>query len=74
MGQEDGLLMQPSKYFSYILVPNRIYLLSSYSDQRSADPGKDLLKSHARSLPCGRRNPESRSETSQGRDFTCCEY
>ena len=32
MSQEDGLLTQPSKYFSYLLVTNGIYLLPSYSD------------------------------------------
>ena len=40
-GQEDGLLTQPSKYFSYLLVTNRIYILRSYSDQGSDDHGKD---------------------------------
>ena len=39
-GQEDGLLTQPSKYFSYLLVTNGIYQLPSYSDQGSDDHGK----------------------------------
>ena len=30
MGQEDGLLTQPSKYFSYLLVTNGNYLLQTY--------------------------------------------
>ena len=64
MGQEDGLLMQPSKYFSYLLVENRIYLLPSYSDQGSDDHEKDRHKKNARSLPSSTRKSESRSETS----------
>ena len=63
-GQEDGLLTQPSKYFSYLLVPNRIYLLSSYFDQKSDDHGKGRPKKHTGGLPLGIRNSESRSETS----------
>ena len=73
-GQEDGLLTQPSKYFSYLLVANGIYLLPSYSDQGSDDYGKDQHKRNARSLTLGIRNSESQSETSQGRDVTCCKY
>ena len=62
-GQEDGLLTQPSKYFSYLLVTNGIYLLPSYSDQGGDDHGKDRHKRNARSLPLGIRNAQSRSET-----------
>ena len=72
--QEDGLLTQPSSYFSYLLVTNGIYLLPSYSDQGSDDHGKDRHTRNARSLPLSIRNPESRSETSEGRDVTCCKY
>ena len=64
MGQEDGLLTQPSKYFSYLLVTNRIHLLPSYSDPGSDDYKKDRQKRNTSSLPLGIRNPESRSETS----------
>ena len=63
-GQEDRLLTQLSKYFSYLLVTNEIYLLPSYSDQGSDDHEKDRHKRNARSLPLGIRNSESRSETS----------
>ena len=51
-GQEDRLLTQPSKYFSYLLVTNRIYLPPSYSDQGSGDHEKDQHKRNACSYPC----------------------
>ena len=73
-GQEDGLLTQPSKYFSYLLVTNRIYLLSSYFDQKVDDHRKGRLKRHTRGLPLGIRNLESRSETSQDSNVTGCKY
>ena len=59
MGQEDGLLTQPSKYFSYLSVTNRIYLLSSYFDQTSGDHEKGRPKRYTRGLPLGIRNLES---------------
>ena len=63
-GQKVGLFTQPSKYFSYLLVEARIYLLASYSARGSDDHGEDRHKRNARSLPLSTRNSESRSETS----------
>ena len=63
-GQEDALLTQSSKYFPYLLVSNRIYLVSSYFDQKGDNHGKGRPKRHTRGLPLGIRNLESRSETS----------
>ena len=63
-GQGDGLLTQPSKYFSYLLVTNRIYLLSFYFNQEGGEREKGRLKRHAHRLPLGIRNSESRSEMS----------
>ena len=37
MGQEDGLLTQPSKYFSYLLGYKRIQLLQLYPIEESGD-------------------------------------
>ena len=58
-GQEDGLLTQPSKYFFYLLVTNRIYLLSSYFDQKGDDHGEGQPKRYTRGLPLGIGNSES---------------
>ena len=63
-GQEDGLLTQPSKYFSYLLVTSKIDLLLAYFDRTSDEHGKGQLKRYTRDLPLGIRNSESRSETS----------
>ena len=39
-GQEDGLLTQPSNYFSYLLVTKKIYLLQRYLIKKSGDREK----------------------------------
>ena len=59
MGQEDGLLTQPSKYFSYQLVTKRIQLLQYYLIEESGDYEKAPDKMFALAILLDRRNPES---------------
>ena len=63
-GQEDGLLTQPSKYFSYLLVTKKIELLPRYLIKKRDDCEKARHRTFAVAIPLGTRNPESRSETS----------
>ena len=64
MGQEDGLLTQRSKYFSYLLVTKRIHLLLQYLIEKSGDYEEARYKISVLAIPLGIGNPESRSETS----------
>ena len=63
-GQEDGLLTQPSKYFSYLLNYKKKFIyLYEYSIKKSGDYEKAQHRISALAIPVGIR-PESRSETS----------
>ena len=63
-GQEGGLLTQPSKYFSYLLVIKKIELLPRHLIKESGNGEKARHRTFALAIPLGIRNPESRSETS----------
>ena len=63
-GQEDGLLTQPSKYFSYLLSYKREFIyLYEYLIKKSGDCKRAQHRISALAILLGTR-PESRSETS----------
>ena len=74
MGQEDGLLMQPSKYFFYTLVISvNLFTWKKFVPILGTDKAPVSRQCSAHYIVVvGRRQPQS--ETVEVWNVTCCKY